>query len=289
MIKLIAFDLDGTVFDDHKKIPPATKNILERAAGKGIEIIPATGRPYKGLCAEVENLQGVRYVLTTNGGGIYERETGRCIYQDCMKLEELLRLLSRLEELDVMADAFVQGDSYMTRKKVPLIDGIDGPEEIKDYIRTSRTVVEDQAAALRERGDDVEKLTINFAVDRQGKRIDYDKAWRILEDFPKFHAVSGGMQNIEVTAAGVTKASALLWLGQYLKIKPEEMIAFGDSGNDIDMLRAAGIGVAMGNAEQEVKETADFVTKTNTEGGVVHALKRFVPELAEPEGGETWN
>lgn len=289
MIKLIAFDLDGTVFDDHKKIPPATKNILERAAGKGIEIVPATGRPYKGLCAEVENLQGVRYVLTTNGGGIYERETGRCIYQDCMKLEELLRLLLRLEELDVMADAFVQGDSYMTRKKVPLIDGIDGSEEIKDYIRTSRTVVEDQAAALRERGDDVEKLTINFAVDRQGKRIDYDKAWRILKDFPKFHAVSGGMQNIEVTAAGVTKASALLWLGQYLKIKPEEMIAFGDSGNDIDMLRAAGIGVAMGNAEQEVKETADFVTKTNTEGGVVHALKRFVPELAEPEGGETWN
>lgn len=289
MIKLIAFDLDGTVFDDHKKIPPAAKEILERAAGMGIEIVPATGRPYKGLCGEVEKLQGVRYVLTTNGGGIYERETGTCIYQNCMKLDGLLRLLTRLEELDVMADAFVQGDSYMTKKKVPLIDGIDGPEEIKDYIRTSRKVVEDQAAALRERGDDVEKLTINFAVDNQGRRIDYEKAWKILEDFPEFHPVSGGMQNIEVTAGGVTKASALLWLGEYLKIKPEEMIAFGDSGNDVDMLRAAGTGVAMGNAEKEAKAAADYITTANTEGGIVHALKKFIPELAQPEGGDIWN
>lgn len=289
MIKLIAFDLDGTVFDDHKKIHPAAKEILERAAGMGIEIVPATGRPYKGLCGEVEKLQGIRYVLTTNGGGIYERETGKCIYQNCMKLDGLLRLLTRLEELDVMADAFVQGDSYMTKKKVPLIDGIDGPEEIKDYIRTSRTVVEDQAAALRERGDDVEKLTINFAVDNQGRRIDYEKAWKILEDFPEFHPVSGGMQNIEVTAGGVTKASALLWLGEYLKIKSEEMIAFGDSGNDVDMLRAAGTGVAMGNAEKEAKAAADYITTANTEGGIVHALKKFIPELAQPEGGDIWN
>ena len=280
MIKLIAFDLDGTVFDDHKRIRPVTKEVLERAAGMGIEIVPATGRPYKGLCSEVEKLQGVRYVLTTNGGGIYERETGMCIYQDCMKLEDLLSLLSRLDELDVMADAFVQGDSYMTRRKAPLIDRIDGPEEIKDYIRTSRTVVEDQVAALRERGDDVEKLTINFASDEKGKRIDYDKAWKVLAEFSGFHPVSGGMQNIEVTAEGVSKASALLWLGEYLKIKPEEMIAFGDSGNDIDMLQAAGIGVAMGNAEQEAKAAADFVTLANTEDGIVHALKKFVPELA---------
>ena len=280
MIKLIAFDLDGTVFDDHKRIRPATRRMLEKAAGRGIEIVPATGRPYKGLCSEVERLRGVRYVLTTNGGGIYERETGACIYQDCMRLEELLSLLSRLDELDVMADAFVQGDSYMTRSKVPLIDRIDGPEEIKDYIRRSRTVVEDQVATLRERGDDVEKLTINFASDGSGRRIDYDKAWRILEDFSGFHPVSGGMKNIEVTAEGVSKASALLWLGEYLGIKPEEMIAFGDSGNDIDMLQAAGIGVAMGNAEEEAKAAADFVTLSNTEDGIVYALKKFVSGLA---------
>lgn len=280
MIKLIAFDLDGTVLDDHKRIRPATKEILEKAAGMGIETVPATGRPYKGLCSEVERLRGVRYVLTTNGGGIYERETGDCIYQDCMKLDHFLPLLSKMEELDVMADAFVQGDSYMTKRKVPLIDRISGPEEIKEYIRSSRTVVEDQMAALKKRGDDVEKLTINFALDEKGRRIDYERAWRILEDFPEFHPVSGGMQNIEVTAAGVSKASALLWLGEYLKIKPEEMIAFGDSGNDIDMLQAAGIGVAMGNAEPEAKAAADFVTQANTEDGIVHAIKKFVPELA---------
>ena len=125
----------------------------------------------------------------------------------------------------------------------------------------------------------MEKLTINFATDEEGRRIDYDKAWKILEDFPGFHPVSGGMQNIEVTAGGVSKGSALLWLGEYLKIQPEEMIAFGDSGNDIDMLRAAGIGVAMGNAEEEAKAAADFVTLANTEDGIVYALKKYIPEL----------
>ncbi len=279
MIKLIALDLDGTLLDDHKRIRPATRQVLQRAAEQGIQVVLATGRPYRGLCSEAEGLKGVNYVLTTNGGGIYERKTGTCIYQDCMKLDKLLPLFMQLEELEVMADAFVKGDSYMTRRKVPLIDRINGPEEIKEYLRTSRTVVEDQAAALRERGDDVEKLTINFALDGQGRRIDYDAAWKILSDFPEFLPVSGGMQNIEVTAEGVSKASALLWLGAYLKIKPEEMIAFGDSGNDIDMLRTAGIGVAMGNAEEEAKAAADYVTLANTEDGIPHALKKFVPEL----------
>lgn len=279
MIKLIAFDLDGTVFDDHKRISPATKNILEKAAAMGYEIVPATGRPYKGLCSEVEELQGVNYVVTTNGGGVYNRKTGECIHEDSMELGGVLPMIARLDRLEIMVDAFVRGDSYMTRRKVYLIDRIEGPEELKDYIRSSRTVVEDQVQALRERGDDIEKITINFGYDPQGRRIGYEEAWEVLKDFPQYNPVSGGMQNIEVTAKGVSKASGLLWLGKYLKIKPEEMIVFGDSGNDIDMLRMAGTGVAMGNAEQEAKEAADYVTGANTEDGIVYALHRFVPEL----------
>lgn len=284
MVKLIAFDLDGTLFDDSKRITPATKEILERAAGLGMEIVPATGRPFRGLLSEVQRLQGVHYVVTTNGGGVYEWGTGRCIHEDSMKLEQFLPLLERLEELDVMADAFVKGDSYITKRKVPLIEMIDTLEETKKYIRTTRTVVEDQVEALRERGDDIEKLTINFASDTMGRRLDYDEVWKVLEDYPQFYPVSGGMQNIEVTAKGVSKASALHWLGGHLNIGWEEMIAFGDSGNDVDMLSAVGVGIAMGNAEQEAKDAADFVTLPNTEDGIVYALEKYVPGLAPCPG-----
>ena len=103
-IRLIAFDLDGTVLDDHKKILPQTKAALESAAGRGIEIVPATGRPYCGLSSEIDRLQGVRYVLTCNGAGVYEKETGKCRMESGMSLDSFLPLLAEVEPLPVMAD-----------------------------------------------------------------------------------------------------------------------------------------------------------------------------------------
>lgn len=278
MIKMIAFDMDGTVLDDHKKIMPETKEILEKAASQGIEIVPATGRPYCGLSEEIEKLQGVRYILTTNGAGIYEKKTGRCIHEESMELMQFLPLMARLEPLDVMADAFVKGDSFMSEKNRHLVEEMNVTEEVKEYIRNSRICVPNLTEYLREKGVDIEKLTINFVNEADGTRRDYDKVREVLKDFPEFNAVSGGMQNIEVTKKEVSKASGLLWLGEYLGIQKEEMIAFGDSGNDVTMLRMAGIGVAMGNAEKAAMEAADFVTKANTEDGIVYALKKFMPE-----------
>ena len=115
---------------------------------------------------------------------------------------------------------------------------------------------------LRERGEDVEKLTINFAYDEDGHRIDYDAVWEVLKKYPGVNAVSGGMKNIEVTKKGVSKASGLLYLGKKLGIAPEEMMVFGDSGNDLDMIKMAGIGVAMANAEPDAHEAEIPLNKT---------------------------
>lgn len=281
MIRLIAFDLDGTVLDEHKKMLPETKDILERAAVAGIEIVPATGRPFIGMIEEINRLVGVRYILTSNGAGIYERESGECIYEQCMPLEEFLPLLSRLEKLEVMADAFVRGQGHMNEDKKYLIQHMDGPEEIRDYIRTSRLCVPSQSEYLRKKGYDVEKLTINFALAEDGSRIDYEKAWSVVRDYPQFCAVSGGMHNIEVTKKDVSKASGLRQLGKRLGISMEEMLVFGDSGNDLAMIREAGIGVAMSNGEKEVLEAADFITKSNTENGIACAIQKYLPHLLD--------
>lgn len=282
MIRLIAFDMDGTVLDEHKKILPETEAMLARAAALGIEIVPATGRPYCGLSEEIHRLPFVRYVMTCNGAGIYEKQTGRCLMEDAIGLDEFLPMLAEIEPLPVMADPFLKGESFMNEKNRPLVEQMRVPEELKEYLRTSRTLVPNLVDYLRERGDAVEKLTINFVEQKDGSRPGYKDVVEILKKYPNMNAVSGGMRNIEVTKKGVSKGSGLLWLGEYLGIKPEEMIAFGDSGNDLDMLRVAGIGVAMGNAEREAKEVADYITAPNTDNGVAKALAKFVPDLAEP-------
>lgn len=268
MIRLIAFDMDGTVLNDEKKILKETKEALEQAARAGIEIVPATGRPFCGISDEIYRLDGVRYVLTTNGAGIYERDSKTCLYEDAIPLSAYLPMLAEVEAYDVMADTFLKGGALMTKRKRDFLPRMRLTKEIRDYILSSRQVVESQVDYLRERGEDVEKLTINFAYDEDGHRIDYDAVWEVLKKYPDVNAVSGGMKNIEVTKKGVSKASGLLYLGKKLGIAPEEMMVFGDSGNDLDMIKMAGIGVAMANAEPEVLKAADFVTKSNNENGV---------------------
>lgn len=276
MIKLIAFDMDGTVLDDNKKILPETKKALEDAAKSGIEIVPATGRPFHGLAGEVHKIRGVRYVVTTNGAGVYEKETGRCLHEESMELLEFIPLMERLEKMDVMADAFVLGRAYMNEDKVSFIDRMQIPEVVKEYIHTSRIVVSSQSAYLKENNLNVEKLTINFWNHADGTRHAYEETWEILQEYPQFNAVSGGMNNIEVTKKDVSKASGLRWLGEHLSVSMEEMLVFGDSGNDYAMIKAAGIGVAMANAEPEILSVADYVTKSNNDNGILFALDKFL-------------
>ncbi|MCH5252283.1 MAG: HAD family phosphatase [Lachnospiraceae bacterium] len=275
-IKMIAFDLDGTVFDNQKRILPKTKAALEKAAADGIEIVPATGRPLCGVSEQIWQLKGVRYILTTNGAGIYEAETGKCIYENSMKLERFLPMMARLEPLEAMGDAFVKGKCFMSRKNLKLLDRLDTTEEMKAYIRSSRTCVDNLTEFLRKNGEDIQKITINFVKQSDGTLCDYDRVQEIIRDFPEFIAVSGGMNNIEVTDKTASKGIGILKLGEILGIKKEEILAFGDSGNDVAMLQMAGFGVAMENAEPEAKAAADFVTRSNTEEGIAYALEKFL-------------
>ena len=192
--------------------------------------------------------------------------------------------MERLDALEVAADPFLKGEAVMNEAKWPLVKQMHLSPELEEYMRVSRKMVADLPSYLRERGDDIEKLTINFVVEEDGTRRDYDKVLSVLSDYPEYDAVPGGMYNIEVTKKGISKGSGLRWIGQHLGIALEEMIAFGDSGNDLEMLAAAGVGVAMGNAEEEAKKTADYVTAANNENGIVQALQKFCPELTREEG-----
>ena len=302
-IRMIAFDLDGTLLTEKKILTPRTRDVLRRASAQGVELLATTGRALSGIPDSVKILDGAHYALTANGAGVYRRLPGitaqwkeilsedasdglpsfdldsdagyELLFENLMDRESTLALMDELSALQVMPDPFINGACYMIADKAYLIAKMDVTDSMKDYIRSSRTLIPDMQAFLSDKN--VQKITINFAADENGHRIDLEKALAILERYPDFVAVTGGIRNIEVSDRLATKGDAMLRLAGSIGIRPEEIVAFGDSENDITMLQAAGIGVAMENSLDITKKAADAVTLSNEDEGVAAFLEDLLP------------
>ena len=124
-------------------------------------------------------------------------------------------------------------------------------------------------------------MTLNFYPDKNGVLMDRDQTEKFLKSNPAITTVSGGYGNLEFTRSDVSKGIALYTLSDMLGIDHAATMAIGDTENDLAIIGAAGIGIAMGNATDMVKEQADFVTLSNMEDGVAHALDTFIPAAAD--------
>ncbi len=275
-IGIIAFDLDGTLLTEDKILTPRTEAVLQKAADMGIILLPTTGRSLDGIPDAVKLLPGADYAITANGAGVYKRTDAvkpgyELLFSQTIDRATGLRLMSELSELDIMPDPFIDGRCYMIESKAHLVDRMDVTDAMKDYIRSSRTLISDMGSFLSDK--DMQKITINFAFDSSNHRIDLDRVLNILEKYPELTAVTGGIKNIEVTDASATKGDAMLKLADMLHIAPSRIVAFGDSENDITMLKNAGIGVAMANSLDITKDAADELTLCNEEDGVAVFLE----------------
>lgn len=276
-IRLAAIDIDGTLFNNHSQISEKNQSQIRRCTEKGVEIIISTGRPYAGLPAELLSSLGIRYAITANGAGIYALPDKKCIYESCMSAELVCRILPKLQEKEIHLDAFIDGDGYSQHSCAAHIDRLDMPESNRAYIKATRTFTDDLAVYIRENQLAVQKMLVNFYPLADGTLPHREEVKEQLASYPEITFLSGGYHNLEFTKAGTTKGSGLLYLCSHLGISPDETMAIGDTQNDLDILRTAAIGVAMGNAGDEVKKAADYVTLSNLEDGVAHALEHFIP------------
>lgn len=274
--RLIAIDLDGTMLNPEKKVTKYTKEVLAQAGREGIFIVPSTGRHYYGIPEEVVCLEGVRYFLTTNGAAIYDKEQANYLYEDVMPCEFALRILKELMQYDILVDAFIGGYAYRAEKDMGYIKNLAIPDVLKEFMQKSRRGVPSLYKYIKENHLDVHKFTLNFKPDGSGDWMDREKVIALSEREKELTCVCGGFHNLELTHYTATKGNALLKLGELLGIRREQIMAIGDSGNDYAMLKAAGIGVAMENADEEVKEVADFITKSNKEDGVAYIIEQLL-------------
>ncbi len=278
MIKLIAFDLDGTFLADDKSIPEINMEALNRAAESGIVIVPSTGRGLEAIPEPIRMLPFIRYCILANGAHVYDRVMKTTVYKDEIRLSRALEILAFLSPYDVKFDAFVDGAAYMGEDNYETLDGYTANEISLKMIRGNRHPVKDLAAYLTARGENVQKVTAHFKDLELRKNIIKEMARR----FPDTVVTTSLATNMEVNHLTANKGNALQALCELCQIDMEERAAFGDGNNDIEMLQKAGHGFAMINAPEEIIRTAAYVTEdNNNEGGVGREILRLLERCVE--------
>lgn len=275
-IKLVALDLDGTLFDNSSRISKRNLTAIRSITDKGIHVVISTGRPFEGIPFDQIKGTGINYAITANGSGIYEISTGKCLYENAMDKELVTPILNFLLTRDIHMDAFIGGKGYTPIQCVETAQKLTVPSSIKNYIITTRTRLDNILQFIHENQLKVQKMTLNFYPAADGTLIDRETVRKFLVSNPSITTVCGGYNNLEFTRADANKGVGLRKLAEILGVNPDATMAIGDTENDLAIIEAAGIGVAMGNATDAVKARADYVTTTNTKDGVAAAIEHFI-------------
>ncbi len=275
-IKLVALDLDGTLFDHSSRISKRNLTAIRSITDKGIHVVISTGRPFEGIPFDQIKGTGINYAITANGSGIYEISTGKCLYENAMDEELVTPILNFLLTRDIHMDAFIGGKGYTPIQCVETAQKLTVPSSIKNYIITTRTRLDNILQFIHENQLKVQKMTLNFYPAADGTLIDRETVRKFLVSNPSITTVCGGYNNLEFTRADANKGVGLRKLAEILGVNPDATMAIGDTENDLAIIEAAGIGVAMGNATDAVKARADYVTTTNTKDGVAAAIEHFI-------------
>ena len=276
-IRLIALDLDGTLLDSDKRLPPANFAALERAHRAGTCIVPATGRYFAAMPEVIRTLPFLRYAITINGARVSDADDSEVLYRADLPLAQALEIMRWLDTLPIIYDCYMDNTGWMTERFQRRAAEFSPDRHILEMLRDLRHPVPELKAFIAQRGHDIQKV--------QFFSNDADLRAEVLrtcsQRFPGTVASSSCPNNVEINHADATKGKALLGLCRALNVDPKETLAFGDGLNDIPMLRAAGVGIAMGNASDTVKAAADLVTADCDDAGVAAAIGRFFPPDAE--------
>lgn len=274
-IRLIAFDLDGTLLDDEKRLPPENAAALQAARNAGIVLVPATGRILRGLPEGFADPDLFRYYIFANGAEVFDLQEGKRLFGAGIEPELAAEVCRYMDGLPVLYDCYRGEWGYMTDwmyEKAP--EFFECEPEILKLVKKLRKPVPDLRENILETGLPVEKLQMYFRPENLPERERQLK--ELPARFPELKASSSLKNNIEINSVSAGKGMALRALCRLLAIPVEESAAFGDGLNDTEMLQAAGIGCAMANAAEAVKRCADRMTENNNEAGVGKEIFRML-------------
>ncbi len=232
--------MDGTLLDHKQEIPRENRRAIEQARKNGVEVILSTGRHYMTTHPFAESLGLSSYLITVNGSEIWTT-SGELVDRQLIDLE-VMKILVDLQKKH-KAWSWMSSTKQVWRGEIP--DDLGAHDWLKF-------------------GFNIEDPDLRSTVMEELSKND------------KIELSNSSPTNIEVNAVGINKARAIEKVCGELGISMDQVITMGDSLNDIKMIEEAGLGIAMGNAQEQVKQAADWITTTNDQAGVARAIEHWI-------------
>ncbi|MEG0453530.1 MAG: HAD family hydrolase [Coprobacillus sp.] len=269
MYKMILSDLDETLLVNHH-VPEFNKEAIDKAKEKGVKFVPATGRAYNMIGEILKEVgtyqQAGEYSICFNGGLIIENKDDKILHFEGLSFEQTKELFDIGARYDVCVMIFTLECCYIFKAD---------PDEVQRKT--------DQKAPFKV----IEEYNMDFLKDAKIAKILFEK-----RDMPYLKSIEQDLleyidgricasyssyRYLEFNALGIDKGQGLRWLANYLGMEVEEVIAIGDNYNDVEMIKAAGLGVCVSSASDDIKELSDYVCEEDYhEGAVAKTIERFV-------------
>jgi len=270
MIKVLAYDLDGTALNSAKEITPRAANAIARAIDRGILAIPCTGREIESVPECVMETPGLRYLIANNGAQVYTMPERELIYSNTIEASVALRVLSECRDFSAFIFAG-DGVEKILDTKCAMWEDEEKRKLLPEFVSSIELSRTDLKEYITRTGNPLFKLIFLFYDEEEFGRI-----WDRLSGMDCVSVTSSGPENVEVMPRGTSKGEALKFVCSRIGAELSEVMAIGDNHNDIEMIVEAGYSVAMSNSIAKLRELADSVTLSCDEDGFAIAIERRI-------------
>ncbi len=260
-IRLIAIDVDGTLLNTSREISSRTLEVLDRVRSKGVKLVLVTGRNYPGVKPLYQAIRANGPVVCYNGASVINGDDGSVISSTMLDDRITRRIIEFARARDIHIQVFIGNQFYYERAR----------KEAASY--EANVNIAGKVISFSEI-DDLRALKVLCIADHEKLLEISDEIREAFGD--KIFQTFSFPYYLEVMSGEVSKAEGLKVVSLQLGIDPDEIAAFGDGENDIAMLKFAGVGVAMENASDPVKEAAGYVTCSNDEDGLARFLEEYL-------------
>lgn len=269
-IKVIAMDLDGTALNHQKKLTERTRAAIQNAAKSGIQIVVATGRTFSSLAPEVLAMPEIACAITSNGAVVNRIPDGAVLLHNYPNPETVSEIAGMIQGEKIDTEVCTGGQAYIGQSYYDRVLEGKTNRDVQ-YVKTTRHPVPDIYQFLLEHRVAIENINLNF------KTLEEKQQWQQrFQKLPGVTPTSSFLFNVELGGATTSKAHALQALLDEWQMTSQQVMAFGDSENDLGMIQLAGIGVAMANGMEEVRQAADILAESNEEDGVAKIIEQLI-------------